>query len=186
MRIMRYACAFVCALAAFGQQSIVSEDLPPNIGVQRLLAYTGTNLDYQCIARSVDSNRARSSTAIASATNANPVVFTVSGGHGFDATMRPKVVISGGTGSWTAVNLTATATVLSSTTFSIAVNSTAFGAVAGSLVFTTTAPRTNAAEWSVQRFFYDAAGNLTSVAWDNGSPTAYSSNCASSTTSNLQ
>lgn len=178
-------CALVCALA-YGQQSVLVEDLPPNTAVQMLMAYTGSNLTHVCIARSVNKDRVYRTVAIASATNANPVVFTISGGHGFDLSTRPKVVISGGTGNWAAANVEATATIISSTTFSIPINSSAFGAVAGSLAFGTTAPRTTVQEWSVKRMTYDGSNNLTSVAWDNGSSTAFLSTCAASTTSNVQ
>jgi len=76
-----------------------------------------------------------SSISITSATNANPVVFTVAAGHGFATGEGPVITISGGTGAWTVVNGSFVATILSPTTFSIAVNSTAIGAVAGTIVY---------------------------------------------------
>lgn len=182
------ALAVLCLSASAQVTYTIEEDLPPNTGIQTLMAYSGANLSYLCVSKSIDVRRSARLVSINSATNANPVVFTVSGGTGFDINggVRPKVVISGGTGSWTAVNGTWTATPISSTTFSIAVDSTSLGGVAGTLVFSTTSPRTTVAEWSVKRFAYDGSNNLVSVAWDNGSPSAFQSTCASSTTSNIQ
>lgn len=70
--------------------------------------------------------------ALSSATNANPVVLTFAAAHG--VANGGKVLISGGTGSWAAVNGTWTATVSSATILSIPVNSSGFGAVTGVIV----------------------------------------------------
>ena len=66
-------------------------------------------------------------TTILSATNANPVVFTVAVAPLSGST----VLIQGFTGGWTGANTLTIATQLSPTTFSIAVNSSGFGAVTG-------------------------------------------------------
>lgn len=76
--------------------------------------------------------RVGTTAAITAATNANPVVLT-SASHGL-ATGQ-SVMISGGTGNWTAINGTFTVTVIDADTFSIPANSTALGALAGSPVF---------------------------------------------------
>jgi hypothetical protein len=68
--------------------------------------------------------------AISAATNANPVVFTVSAAP---PTGQP-VAIASFTGGWAAANGTFIATNISATTFSIPVDSTAFGAISGSPV----------------------------------------------------
>lgn len=75
--------------------------------------------------------------AVASATNANPVVFTITIPHYF--TSGQQVTISGGTGAWAPVNGTFTVTVITATTFSIPVDSTAFGAIAGTIIATVSA-----------------------------------------------
>jgi hypothetical protein len=187
MRSLAFAAAlFLCSFAVQAQTGVSVEDLPPSIGVQNVNAYSGTNMTYRCWARSVVPTRASTSTTITSATNANPVVITVAAGHGFDINSRPIVTLSGGTGNWAALSGARVATILSSTTFSVAVNSTTFGAVAGTIVYTTTAPRTNVAEWSVLRYSYDGSGNLIASAWDGGAPSRMNSLCQASTTSNLQ
>ena len=71
---------------------------------------------------------------LASATNANPVELTWSAPHGF--TNGNSAILSGGTGSWAALNGTRVVTVTSSTKFTVAVNSTGFGAVTGTIVAT--------------------------------------------------
>jgi hypothetical protein len=187
MRTIAFAVAlFLCSLAAHAQTAVTVEDVPPNIGTQNVNAYSGSNLIYRCWAKSVVPARVSRVTTITSATNASPVVFTVSGGHGFDTNSRPLITLAGGTGNWLAVNGSRVATILSSTTYSVAVDSTSLGAVAGTVTYTTTAPRTTAAEWAVLRYSYDGSGNLIAAAWDNGTPSAMNSACAASTTSNLQ
>lgn len=125
---------------------------------QQVFGYSGTNLISFCQARSLQPSKARMS--IASATTANPVVFTVSGGHGFDTSSLPLVTLSGGTGNWTAVNGTFTATIINTTTFSIPVNSTSFGSLAGTVVLETNAPLLTQSVWSVKKFTYDGSNNL--------------------------
>lgn len=131
---------------------------------------SGGNLAAVCtsLSTSSDSRRANISVSISAATNANPVVFT-STAHGFDINgMHPSVTISGGTGNWAAVNGTFVATIVDANTFSIPVNSTAFGAVAGTLTFTTTAPRSIVPEWQVHIFKYDVSNNIVWSGWLGG------------------
>jgi hypothetical protein len=141
---------------------------PPNAtACTQLFTYDGSNnLLYACKARSIQPYNSRLS--ISAASNANPVVFT-STGHGFSTLQLPLVTISGGTGNWTAVNGTFTATVIDANTFSIAVNSTSFGALAGTVVFDTTAPRTTQSIWSVVKFTYTGT-NMTGAFYIGGSP----------------
>lgn len=156
----------VCAVAQNCQ--IGAPSTTPATGCQKILGYSGTNIVYLCQARSVQPTATR--ITIASATNANPVVFTVSGGHGFNTNSLPIVTISGGTGNWTAVNGTATATILSSTTFSIPINSTSLGALAGTVVADTYAPLTTASVWSVMKLAYDGSNNLVWTGYVGGGP----------------
>ena len=152
--------------------SIVNQSSgPPRRADQALYYFNGAGyLEYVCKAWSRQPTP--STVVVASATNANPVVFTVSAGHKFGdfatlgATVTPVVQISGATGSWGAVNGVWKATVLSATTFSIPVNSTSFGAypVSG-ITFRTQSPLHNAAVWSIQRFFYDASNRLIASGW---------------------
>lgn len=167
----------VCGLAAvclFAQSQPGATDVNINEGAgrngyQTVYAYSGGNVTYECQAISVNSSRLNIRVAISAASNANPVVFT-STGHGFhvNSNARPKVLISGGTGNWTAVNGEWTATVIDANTFSIPVNSTSFGALAGSVMFATTAPRMTVAEWAVKLYAYDGSNNVINIANLNG------------------
>ena len=173
---MRFILLLLAAMALQAQTEMRLSQRNPDVGYQMILTYSGTSLLYLCKAASIQPTSPAIS--IASATNASPVVFTVSGGHGFNASSLPLVTISGGTGNWTAVNASLTATILSSTTFSVAVDSTSFGAVSGTLVFTTRAPRTTSSIWSVQKFVYDGSANMIWSGWVGGTP-SYTTTCSS-------
>jgi hypothetical protein len=186
----------LCGLAAvclFAQQPSATDvninDGPTRNAYQKVIGYDAAgNTTYRCWSLSSDTNgaRTRRGVSISAASNANPVVFT-SVGHGFDLNSRPIVTISGGTNNWTAVNGLRTATVIDADTFSVAVNSSALGAVSGSLVFRTTAPRLNQDEWAVNVFRYDASGQAVWEGWLGGSST-FQAKCsdAASTTLNIQ
>jgi len=131
--------------------------------------YSGTNLIYSCTALAVQPRSLPGFTGsttnagiitVSAASNANPVSFTATA-HGLDfpsaATIAPVITISGGTGSWAAVNGSWVATITSANAFTIPVDSTAFGALAGTLVVTTTAPKSTEAVWLVKNYVYTAA-----------------------------
>lgn len=187
MRRLAFAFAAFCALATAqeGQQTNETEG-PPLRSYQTIYGYSGSNLVHVCKAHSVVSSRSNNVVSISAASNANPVSFT-STAHGFDTNSRPVIIISGGTGDWAAVNGTWTATPTSANAFTIPVNSTSFGAVAGTLVFTTQAPRTGQPEWAVKLFRYDGSNNLVWTGWLSGS-TGLAARCsdATSSTANLQ
>jgi hypothetical protein len=162
----------------------ISQAPAPN-QYQVVYNYTGANLTSACYARSSLSFGRSIKTAISAATNANPVVFT-STGHGFNLNSRPILTISGATVGWVTANATWTATIIDANTFSVVLDSTALGALSGSLVFTTTAPRTTVAEWAVKIYHYTGA-NQDWTGWLAGSA-AFVAKCsdAGSTTLNVQ
>lgn len=163
---MRLILLIIAAVAAYAQPEFRSSQKNADVGYQYKMYNDGTNITTLCKAASLQP--VSQPISIASATNASSVVFTVSAGHGLNTDSRPTVVVSGGTGNWVAVNGTFTATPINSTTFSIAVDSTSFGAVAGTLVLTTTAPRLNQPVWSVAVYTYTA--NIpTGTFWFGGS-----------------
>lgn len=189
MMIFRTALvALTLCASMFAQSPEVSISSVPLNATQSIFGYTGTNMIYACVARSIVTlgQRPAITVAISAATNASPVVFT-SATHGFAISSRPQVTIFGGTGNWTAVNVTATATVIDANTFSIAVDSSGFGAVTGSLKFRTTAPRSTVAEWAVTTMTYDGSSNLIWKGWLNG-VSSYTQKCseAALTTTNIQ
>jgi hypothetical protein len=186
-------------LAQDGQAVALSEG-PPSLAYQTVFGYSGTNLTYRCMSPSfiqatgtagvitpvAGIRRNQIAIAISAATNASPVVFT-STGHGFALNSRPQVIVSGGTGNWAVVNGTFTATLVDANTFSIPVNSTAFGAVTGTLIFRTTAPRLNVWEWAVELYAYDGSSNLISRTWLTGSTgTGLRCSDAALSTTNIQ
>jgi len=171
------------ALAQQGPDVTISPFAPMN-PAQKVYGYTGANLIYTCTAKT--DYPLSGPVSISAGTNASPVVFT-STGHGFNTASRPIVSISGGTGNWAAVNGDFVATIVDTNTFSIPVDSTAFGAVTGTIVFRTQAPRLNQPQWSVIRYFYDGSNNLISSVWLGGS-SALRAKCsdATSSTNNIQ
>jgi hypothetical protein len=164
-------------LAQTGAEVSISQLPAPQPG-QIVYGYSGANLVYACYSKSAWQQSGPIS--ISAATNANPVVFT-STGHGFNVNSLPAVVVSGGTGNWTAVNGSFTATIIDANTFSIPVNSTSLGTLTGTLTFTTTAPRTNQKQWAVQMYYY-SSNNLVFAAWLNGSSIIGTSRCSDATT----
>jgi len=165
---MKLLLPLILAVVAFGQSEVRMSQRNPDTAFQTVIGYSGTNPVYICKAQSLQP--ASAAISIASATNANPVVFTVTAGHGFSTSIKPIVTISGGTGSWAAVNGSSTATVINATTFSIAVDSTGFGAVTGTLTYTSRAPLLTSAIWSVQFLVYDGSNNVISTSWAGGTP----------------
>jgi len=166
---MKTLILFIAMAPAFAQNcQIGSPSTKPATGCQGVYGYSGTNLVYICQARSVQPTA--STMTVASASNANPVVFTISGGHGFDLSSLPIVTISGGTGNWTAVNGTRTATIINSTTFSVPVNSTSLGALAGTVIVSTYAPLTTQSVWSVMKLVYDGSNSMIWSGFVGGSP----------------
>lgn len=186
MKLFAFVALISLPLAA--QLKVDLSQFPTGPSVEAVYAYDGSNnLLSACYALTIDTTSRRSSiiTSISAATNANPVVFT-STGHGFNLNIRPKVTISGGTGNWTAVNGTFTATIVDANSFSIPIDSTTFGAVTGTLTYTTTAPRSNVAEWEVILYSYTST-NLILKSFLGGTA-SFSNKCsdAASTTLNKQ
>jgi len=173
---------FTMVLYAQGPEVSISQ-LPPLNPGQLIYGYSGTNLIYTCYAHS-GSSTPSGPNAISGVSKANPAIVT-SSGHGFNVNSRPKVTISGATGTgWTAINATWTATILDANTFSIPIDSTGFGTLAGTVIFTTTAPQTNQPVWAVKLYTYDGSNNLIFSAWLNGS-LSFTSKCSDATSSTL-
>lgn len=188
---MKFAVLLFAASLAFAQQAVTITDDPPLTADQYVFGYTGTNLVYQCIAKSVVTTfpRAATSVAISAVSKANPGIVT-SVGHGFDTHSRPSVTISGATGTgWvsgaTTINGTFVATIIDADTFSIPVNTTGNGTLAGTVVFTTTGPRTTMYEWAVKKLAYDGSNNLIWVGWLSGS-SSMQARCSDATSTSVQ
>lgn len=190
---MKLVALLFAASLAFAQQAVTITDDPPLTADQYVFGYTGTNLIYQCIAKSIVTTGLRASTTVAISTisKANPAVVT-SAGHGFSISSRPSVTIGGATGTgWTAVNATFSVTVIDANTFSlyspagVALDSTGFGTLAGTVIFSTTAPRTTMYEWAVKKLVYDGSNNLIWIGWLAGS-TFMQARCSDATSTTIQ
>jgi hypothetical protein len=131
---------------------------PPPIAWEQVFVASGSDIVAICYSPSfLDSRLRKPGTAISAISKASAAVVT-SVGHGFDTHAQPSVTISGATGTgWDAVNGTFVATVIDADTFSIPVNSSGFGTLGGTVTFVTSAPRTNIAEWAVQKYAYSAS-----------------------------
>jgi hypothetical protein len=178
----------VFVLGAQEGSTVNITDGPKNQGYQKAMFYSGANLEYVCSARS---NSRQTTGSISAATNANPVELT-STSHQFYTYSKPTITISGGTGAWAAINGRWTITVTGANTFTIGVDSTAFGALAGTIVFTTLAPRLDRGIWAIQKFTYDGSSNLTGAFWAgdpaaaSGASSAETKACSARTTLSYQ
>lgn len=158
------------ALAQEGQPVQVSPQAYQR-PVAVLQYYDGSNrLEYLCRCYS---QTTRTTFTVSSATNAATAVFTTATAHGLFVTSwnnRVKVTVSGGTGNWAAANSTWILVPVSGTTFSLyypsngaALDSSGFGALTGTIVISTDAPRTNQNYWHVLKLSYDGSGNTIGV-----------------------
>jgi hypothetical protein len=162
----------LCAVLLFA--SVALSQTPPVCAsgpCQRAQFYSSGNLQYVCLALATQPVSSPP-VQIASAMNASPVVFTVTGGHGLNSDTTPLLRLGGLGGNWAAANGIWTATVLSTTTFSIPVDSTSFGSLTGQPYFTTRAPLLTSPIWAIQNYAYDTSNNLTTIAWAAGTWTA--------------
>ncbi len=164
-------------LAQQGQQVVISQG--PKVTIyQKLLFYSGTDLQYVCTALSAQG--AQTSVSVTGATNANPGVFTATA-HGFDLTTNPRVTFATAPGGWSSLTTGAWILVpISANTFSLrgaetgtALDTSAFGAWSGTYAMKTWAPRTNQPVWQIEKFQYDGSSNLVSslTGFVNGSAT---------------
>jgi hypothetical protein len=146
---------FLATIASFAQPSgtpVIVSDGPPVEFFTRYV-YTSGTATFVCAANHQNENSTITQSGISNAAAA--VVSATS--HGLHPEANPTVTVSGGTGSWAALNGTWTATYINSNSFSLPVNTTAFGAVAGTIVIKTNAPRTSRPVWVVQKAVNDTA-----------------------------
>jgi len=191
--VLSLALLLTCCVTGFAQPSpsaVNQADGPPSgPSIQTVFVYSGSNVIATCWSPSSPTTLLpRTATVAISAVSKASAAVVTSTGHGFTLLTRPQVTISGATGTgWSAINATHVATVIDANTFSIPIASTGFGTLAGTVVFTTPAPRQTVAEWSVQILLSGASPPVTGKAWLNGSQ-AYGSKCsdATSTTAVLQ
>lgn len=171
-------------------QSVNQIDGPPGgPAVQTAFVYSGSDLIAKCWAKSrPDVNNLRTATVAISAISKAAAAVVTSVGHGFTLLTLPEVTISGATGTgWVSgahtVNGSFVATVIDADTFSIPVDTTGNGTLAGTVVFSTTAPRKTVAEWAVQRLKYTSSV-LQVEMWLGGS-SSYGQKCSDAASTTL-
>lgn len=159
MSFTKHLCVFLlCAVAVLaqntpsGMQVIVSDG--PSAEFYTRYAYTSGTITHICASKHYNELSTVTQSAISNAASA---VVTATA-HGLHPDSNPTVVITGGTGNWAAFNGTRTVTVIDANSFSVPVNSTGFGAVAGTIVIKTNAPRTSRPIWVVTKVNSDASG----------------------------
>lgn len=141
-------------------------DGPPFDRNTRYMYESGTDL-YICQSKAYAPSTVLTQTAIS---NAAAAVFTVTN-HGLHLSSNPNVTVTGGTGGWAAINGTHRATVIDANTFSVPVNSSTLGAVTGTVVVTTNAPRTSQAIWTVLKVVSNASNKAIASMWAAGGDT---------------
>jgi len=124
----------------------------------------GSTILYSGLAKSIQQPFTLTVTSVSKASSA---VVTVTA-HGLDT--DNIVTVTGGTGEWTGVNGAQIITKVDANSFTIPVATTGYsGSFAGSI--STLAPRTSAACWSIQKYYYSGS-NLVRSAWANGNAAA--------------
>ena len=169
------AIVFATAMIAMAQDSNVvnPSEGPPQSGWSALYFYDGSGrLEYICSAMS--SQRLATQFDVTAATNATPIVVTVSTAHGLsDGAIVTVQLAQGNTaanGTWQVVASSATTLTLKDRL--TGVNSVGNGAyVAGSAVLITNAPQSNQPVWAIKRLTYGASG-LLRQGWSEGSTNA--------------
>lgn len=187
----RFIVTMLCAVAALAQEGTpvnVSQG-PPIISYSMIMKYSGADLLSTCEARSqqgtatfiIAGTSPYELTSIDVSTNVGTVT-TVSD-HGLN--IGDKIIVSGATVDTDLNGTYAIATVPTTKTFTITTVSVADGTYTeATLKFTTNAPRTTQAIWSIHKFTY-VASKLTSSKWTNGT-TAMNQVCDNSATLPVQ
>lgn len=123
--------------------------------------YTSGDYTYTCVTAAQQS--AQYTMSLTSTVGGATTSLVFSAGHGFHSDSNPYVTVSGGTGAWAGVNGTWIATYVNSTTVTIPVNSSGFGAVAGTIVVKSKAPRLTQPVWAVWRVKITSGAAVSSI-----------------------
>lgn len=194
---MRYLFALLISSVSVLSQTVpvTISPAPPPIAYTTINHFTGSNLDYSCKANATQNP---STITVSAISNAAPASATATA-HGFyfatSVTQKIVVFISGLSGNWAPLNGFKIMVPTSANAMNILntdgtnFDSSTFGAVTGTGVFTTRAPRATDKVWSVATYVYDASGNQTLTLWPvptsgttlqdlRGGQTAFVSACA--------
>lgn len=153
-----------------------NSDRPSKEPTTTLLAVSG---DYQYIGKADGRSKLPQTLPLATPTAGSPTVLDFASAHGLVS--GNEVILSGLTGDWAPLNGSHPATVTDSDSLTVAVDSSAFGAVTGTPVAQTHAPRTNRPVWAIERItsaasvpvaIQHASAGMSAV-WDNRATLAY-------------
>jgi hypothetical protein len=166
MRLVLLSFLAVTVLAQEGAPIRISP-APVSEAYTQILHYTANIADYTCLALSSQPGTP-STITVSAISNANPGSMTATA-HGFyfatGVTQKFAVWISGLTGNWTPLNGVHVLTPTAANALATDVDTTTFGAVTGTIVVSTRAPKVTDKVWSVQPLVSDGSGNLTIIAW---------------------
>lgn len=186
-----------CGVAAAqqGQNVSIYQGVNPN-PVTIFIDPASAQLKYICTAASFV---ATSTSSVSSATAANPAVFTVSADHGFYVTdwpTRPRVKMTGATGNWAGLSAPqadwilvplSTTTFTLKTTAGVDFDGTGFGALTGTVVMSSNAPRMTAPVWAIRKITYDATPEFKSQVMAYSATGGFAGNvCANRTSTALE
>lgn len=152
------ALALLCFAQAEGPSGaqMVRSDGPP-YDFWTKLPYTSGGTTYICYARAFNK---KTSMSVSTVTPGSPTVVTLASAHAFETFTNPTVTLSGATGASAVLNGTYVATIVDSTTVSLALDSSALSSVTGTITMSTNAPRLNQPVWAIQKAVTTSSGDL--------------------------
>jgi hypothetical protein len=175
--LMIFMCT-VCSSQTTGSPVVTTD--APGPDEHTMIPYKDGLTTYYCFARQV---QFPASTITQSGISNAASAVVAATAHGLHADASPLVSFTGGTGNWTAVNAQFKATIIDANSFSIPLNSTSLGAVTGTVVVTTQAPRLTSRGWRVLKIVVDASGETQSKMWATG---GYGNACSDRATLSYQ
>jgi len=162
----------VCSLAWAQEGSAVNQsEGPPHKGWTFRGFYTGTLLDYACYAEAVQQAYAfkRTDSTLTNIVDAANLATVTAPAHGLS--VGNAVTVSGATVDSDLNGTYYVLTIVSADVFTFVSASVSDATYTeATLTVTTTAPRTSARQWSIQKLSYDGSNNVVMKQWANGTP----------------
>ncbi len=162
----------VCSFAWAQEGTVVNQsEGPPHKGSTFRGFYTGTLLDYSCYADAVQPAYSfkRTDSTLTNIIDAANVASVTAPAHGL--AVGNAVTVSGATIDTDLNGTYYVLTIVSADEFTFVSASVSDATYTeATLTVTTTAPRTSARQWAIQKMSYDGANNLVLKQWANGTP----------------
>jgi len=174
MRIFGLAAiaVFVCSVAWAQEGSAVNQsEGPPHKGWTFRGFYTGSLLDYACWAEAVQQAYSfkRTDSTLTNIIDAANVASVTAPGHGL--AVGNAVTVSGATVDSDLNGTYYVLTIVDANEFTFVSASVADATYTeATLTVTTTAPRSSARQWAIQKLSYDGANNVVLKQWASGTP----------------